>query len=47
MAKSSVIRPTAEDKKAVGKIVELAKKAGIDIKGGKSKKNVIPVLPRR
>ena len=35
MAKSSVIRPTAEDKKAVGKIVELAKKAGIDIKGGK------------
>ncbi|MGB7582892.1 MAG: hypothetical protein WBL85_10655 [Sedimentisphaerales bacterium] len=35
MAKSSVIRPTAEDKKAVGKIAELAKKAGIDIKGGK------------
>ncbi len=34
MAKSSVIRPTAEDKKAVGKIIELAKKAGIDIKGG-------------
>ena len=35
MAKSSVIRPTAEDKKAVGKIVELAKKAGIDIGGGR------------
>jgi galactokinase len=35
MAKSSVIRPTAEDRKTVGKIVELAKKAGIDIKGGK------------
>jgi len=34
MAKSSVIRPTAEDKKAVGKIAELAKKAGIDIKEG-------------
>ena len=35
MGKNSVIRPIAEDKKAAGKIVELAKKAGIDIKGGK------------
>lgn len=35
MAKSSVIRATSEDKKAAGKIVELAKKAGIDIAGGR------------
>ena len=35
MAKSSVIRPTTEDKKAVSKIVELAKKANIDLTGGK------------
>jgi galactokinase len=35
MTKSSVIRATSEDKKAVGKILELAKKANIDIAGGR------------
>jgi galactokinase len=35
MAKSSIIRPTAEDKKIISKIIELAKKSGIDIEGGK------------
>jgi galactokinase len=35
MTKIPLIHPTAEDKKAVGKILELAKKAHIDVKGGK------------
>jgi len=35
MTKIPLIRPTAEDKKAAVKILELAKKAHIDVKGGK------------
>jgi galactokinase len=34
MRKTSVTHPTSEDKKAVGKILELARKTHIDIKGG-------------
>jgi len=35
MTKKPVIRPTAEDKKVIAKILELAKKERIDVKGGK------------
>ncbi|MGA2172302.1 MAG: hypothetical protein ABSG82_04725 [Sedimentisphaerales bacterium] len=35
MTESSVARPASEDKKAVGKILELAKQAHVDVTGGK------------